>query len=355
MKSRYAEVHLRSIVYDAADIERRMSEPHVIELARNIKRLGGSPINAPTVNDLDLQLTAGRDRLAALFVNGVDPDAKLWVNRITATAEELESVEEAENLLRRDVPDRAAKLAAYIERRTVEVEASRVELSVKRPETTAPVGRQLTARGEVVRAVAVATGRTPEAIRSEVRRVEAKTAPPPAAPVEPPTYADTFNAALDEALRALRHSRTLVRKVATDNSRIDRALEEIHHTIGWLDSARLVIACPGPGCSDGRECGLCHGVRWLTQYELAGLPADQRPRVPKKGAPPVPVPTPAAPVPAESDTPPGPTVVDDEDGYAAASVPPPPPGFFDGDTADDSLEPAAFAEELPTFLAERAL
>ena len=228
-----------------ADIEppdgfdERVKAPDTQVSAREYTRLGGAPMNPITVDAVQVggkwRVLAGRGRYAACVV------AKFSTAPIRLAAdvtdEDRADLEDGENLMRRDVRDREAKLLAYFARRVKKVEVDRAALleelrakhlaaGVPGPVTLksgrifdealdrarmdlseeinrrvngvtptpvkptdvgiCPVERPahrpagtVSPRGEVVREIAAVTGRPVAAVEREVQRAEAKVAPKP--------------------------------------------------------------------------------------------------------------------------------------------------------------------------------
>lgn len=180
-------VKVATLKYDAADIKARQKQPHVLELAKSIATLGGKPLNPLVIQKKSRLVLAGRDRLAALLVNGASTvDAR----QVDADAKEAATIERHENLYRRPV-DRDALLAEETAALTKTIETARKEApkaegkipdkkSGKPAAEPKPTGRPKSAAGEAREVVAKKAGTTPEAVRKAASRAEAKKNPPPA-------------------------------------------------------------------------------------------------------------------------------------------------------------------------------
>jgi hypothetical protein len=214
------------------DFEARLKAPHVAELAKSIKALGGEPLAPLLVDGVQKVgkwvLVAGRDRLAACQLAGLNAIPVRVVDG--ATPADLRRLEIAENVFRRVDPDRAKALAEYFGERVAEVLAERepgcdddepaparfappaassawVPDKVYSPENRPPTRPVATAGqlsdGETVRRdagkfapspvgiakaqvlgeLSAVTGKSPEALRKTIERVNAPPKPPkPAAP-----------------------------------------------------------------------------------------------------------------------------------------------------------------------------
>ncbi|HET7036571.1 MAG TPA: ParB/RepB/Spo0J family partition protein [Thermomicrobiaceae bacterium] len=183
----YKQVAVKTIVLPS-DVKKRQKLPHVVELARSIAELGDEPIHAPTIAAKSKKLIAGRDRMAALLLNGVK---SCWVRMADGTAKELADLEIDENLHRRQ-DDRDALIARRVNKVTAEVEAAG-EL----PDTVSgKPGRKKTAHGQARERVARELGTTPEAIRAAEARAAAPDPVPMPQQVLPPVetwgIAETF-------------------------------------------------------------------------------------------------------------------------------------------------------------------
>src|SRR5689334_5170771 len=177
----YKQVGVNTIVLPS-DVKRRMKAPHVIELAKSIAELGEEPIHAPTIANRTRKLIAGRDRMAALLINGVK---SCWVRMVEGTPQELADLEVDENLHRRQdnrdelIARRVAKVEGQIE---AEIEAGQL------PDTASGnAGRPKSARGQARERVARELGTTPEAVRAaETRAAREDDEPIQVGPLPPP-------------------------------------------------------------------------------------------------------------------------------------------------------------------------
>jgi len=161
------EVALKSIVAPG-DVKERQRAPHVVQLAEDIRELGGEPGNPLWVKKVrqGWQLIAGRDRYSALALLG----AKVAPVRVVeeATAQELHDLEVSENLHRR-VDDRDALIRERVRKVTERVQAERANIGTNVPESP-----RKSAKVEAREIVAEQLGVTPAAIRKSEQRAKAR-------------------------------------------------------------------------------------------------------------------------------------------------------------------------------------
>lgn len=137
-------------------------------------------------------------------------------------------------------------------------------------------GRPVSPRGEARRVVAEAAGVSEGAVRTAEHRAAKAVEAEKVEPSTVPARLEAFNNALEECLGGLRHWTTRVKALGTAGA-IVRAVADLREVTSSLGAQRLVVACPK---HTGDRCGLCFGVGGLTEFQLAGIPADERPRVP---------------------------------------------------------------------------
>jgi len=252
------------------DIQQRKARPHVIELAESIKqRTGGRPIHLPTVEYPSMQLIAGRDRVAALLINGARSIEVQLVSQVTD--KERRDLERDENIHRR-VDDRDALIRQRVAEREAEIEEARRDV----PPEPKP-GRPKTARGEARDQVARELGTTPDAVRvAEARAAAAEEdeeipnksseSPPP---VE--TYGLTLvtdaeaeqlrqvQAAIDEADQALRRAQAALKRVEGVPlfRGAQQLLARVHEVAGEVRAKRPEAACPWCKRLPGLRCNGC--------------------------------------------------------------------------------------------------
>ena len=160
----YKRVRITSIRCDVADIRRRMKEPHVKELAADIKARGESPIHAPAIRADSNGLLAGRDRMAALMVNKAK---SIWVHRAECTDQEARALELAENIYRR--ADNRSELLAELQRITEQRISAEQDDARARGEAV-PAGNTNSPAAQARREVARAAGVRPASVkRAEIR------------------------------------------------------------------------------------------------------------------------------------------------------------------------------------------
>jgi ParB-like nuclease domain len=201
-----------------ADIDVRKTQPHVIALSKSIARDGlihALLVSADRV-DLKYPVVCGGDRFAALELAGIRTARVSIVDEATAT--EVARLVRTENVLRRDVPDRAKQLAELFDERVAEVLAEQQVLASPHPTARVEAGKMaLTpayappnppparpvdatgqmsdgiatrrngttfaaspvgiAKAQVLGEMSAATGKSPEAIRKAVERVKAESKP----------------------------------------------------------------------------------------------------------------------------------------------------------------------------------
>ncbi len=181
---------LDSITFPAGFAARKKAD-HVKDRAASIMRTGGRPINAPTVRQLPGKrlVITGRDRLAAMFVNG---ETHALVELVRCTDDQAKKIELDENLERRRGDDYDAMLAERValEEKAIRAQevADRIEADNLAEERAAKgekptkatkakggkKGRPETAKGKAREIVAKQTGKSVEAIRQAEKRVTGK-------------------------------------------------------------------------------------------------------------------------------------------------------------------------------------
>lgn len=150
------------------DLRERQASPHVQALAETYKATGGRPGNRLWVikRRLGWELIAGGDRFAAAGLVGKPPMPVDVI--LEATREELDDLRDIENLYRRPVEDRDAKIAAHVAKRAARIEADRASGTAVPPSKPKPAKAQ--ARAEL----AAAMGTTPAAVKQAEKRAAAK-------------------------------------------------------------------------------------------------------------------------------------------------------------------------------------
>ena len=259
------------------DMATRRKSAHVRELAASIKAHGLAHL--PVVSKG--KPVVGRDRLAALLELG---EKTTEVREVEGTPVELEALEIAENLHRRrdDQDELRARYVALMERQLAEpaplTQRNSSELSSIDSQC---VGGQETPRGRAVKAAAEAAGVSTRAIRKSIERVEAEDPEPAETSLDSPLGAavDEYNDAVEGIAASLR----LLQKRVSDAARhatlpvapFERVKQELARAQQINDGTRLVARCPV--CDDG-ACSLCGGARFVTQFQLAGVPRDDAPK-----------------------------------------------------------------------------
>lgn len=203
----YREVAVKSIHCDVVDIRRRMKEPHVAALAKDIAAAGEQPIHAPTVReDGQHTLLCGRDRLAASMLNKAK---KLWVHIAECTDQEAKQLELRENIYRRPVDNRAEQLAQLVELQKQQIRASEAETigdSVHDSDAASKSrksDKQVTAaaRKEVARAAGVSTAAVKKAEQRAASK-EVEKEEQPSAEIELPEGFNDFELDLPAEAKA---------------------------------------------------------------------------------------------------------------------------------------------------------
>ena len=271
-----------------SDVKRRQKMPHVIELAKSIAELGEEPIHAPTIANRTRKLIAGRDRMAALLINGVKA---CWVRVVEGTAQELADLEVDENLHRRH--DNRDELIA---RRVAKVEA---QVEAELPDTASgKSGRPKTTRGQARERVARELGTTPEAIRAaENRAAQADAEPPMPRQVLPPVETwgipDAYfpqgeldairkvQAAIDAADGKLRAAQSAIAALKEGCGQVGHRLhallyEQLHQVSDAVRRARVSYVCPyckyvptlRPTCSG------CAGIGFVAAEVIEGVATE---------------------------------------------------------------------------------
>lgn len=160
----YKRVAFKTIRCDVADIKRRSKQPHVGDLANNIREHGEEPIHAPAVRMPGRKLLAGRDRLAALSTLKA---ARLWVHLVECSDAEAREIELSENLYRR--ADNRTALIAQLSKLTEQ----RLRAVTAAEGGTLSQAPQHSPKAEARRQVARAAGMSPAGVRKAEQRAAA--------------------------------------------------------------------------------------------------------------------------------------------------------------------------------------
>lgn len=291
------------------DIKERQRARHVAELAESFKEAtGGEPGNMPWVT-AEMEIVAGRDRIAALMLLG---KKKAWVRVGVFTRRELTLAEVHENVYRR-ADDRNALLARLIRETELEIAAQEGERlsGTDVPKTTArqskdsgEMGRPATSHSAAIRQVAAETKIAPETLRKAEQRARAKdgdgaaqsgsagnspasplageAAPPPIRTFGVPLAASTLvlatkqQAAVDALDGILRRAQAACGDVATAGlgALAERLRSELHRMAAELRQDRPAALCPVGKGSCSRACQRCHGTHLVPERQLADLPAE---------------------------------------------------------------------------------
>lgn len=262
---------LETLKFNQTEIRRRMKEPRVIELADSIKK--GVAINPLMVNRKTKTLIAGRDRIAAHMLNET---RSAWCHIVDADAKEVESLERAENLYRRQ-DDRDALIAEEQEALKKTIEAAEKEA----PEADAPKektkGRKETAVGKARGEIAKKLGTSKEAVRKAAERakkkVEAKEAPKLTGIKKDMAE---VRAAIGLVLKPLISAQSATSKLLTLESLMGRETEpalqrlkqQLHacaSVVSLLRPDKTCSYCKGDKLVDGRDCSGCGGAGYLTE------------------------------------------------------------------------------------------
>jgi len=335
----YKKVAFTSVKTDQADIRARSKQPHVSDLAANIREHGDEPIHAPTVRVPGNVLLCGRDRMAALLVLKTK---RVWVRLAECTDEEAADLEASENIYRRH-DDHDSVIARAVRAKEALIRASSTSgdkcpasgtASKKAPKSTQAV------KAEARRQVARDAGVTAGAIKQSEQRAAVKEsaagahgpalrepAAPAVVPALPPTlnllgcddastravcaFAKPYQDAIDEADKHLRLALGALKKI--EMSRLGQELRmQVERVGGLVRSKRPEFICPWckglPKATFG-VCGACNGEGYVSAEVAAradgklleasppvvafhGRPVpylDARDgRLPKNGAPPAP-------------------------------------------------------------------
>jgi ParB-like chromosome segregation protein Spo0J len=264
-------VAISAIKYEMPDIRRRMTQPAVIELAESRKRLR---IHPPVVGE-DMQLIAGRDRLAADLLNKTK---RIEVRIVEATPEERLDLEIDENLHRRPV-DRDALIARRVNRVTAELVSPQedTEPTPQLPDnlsTNSPKrkpGRPPTV-GPARAKVAAELGTTPEAVRKAEARAAAALEPAPEPLTGPALALAEVQEAIDGADKAMRACQGALSRL--DGLHFEPALRQrlllaAHALAVDIRTARPEAVC----CScegTGAFCEACDSIGLQTATQVAG-------------------------------------------------------------------------------------
>lgn len=318
----YKVLKVASVVVDEADIAERMTQPHVIELAKSVKDT--IPIHAPTVNRVKGSsgpiLLAGRDRMAAYRLGGL---TEAWFHLVQTDAKGAAQIEEDENLRRRGA-ERDAAIAKAVEERAAaveevkaaeEAEAAKTDAEnpdkssgkskPKKPDKPAKIGRPKSAKGEARAEVAKKAGTSPEAIRKAEARAKKKTEAEkaPSKPAEPRLHprvesfgvlvSATFVSMIDDILVGLdttdRHLKSAQGSVTRMGSELaigemeagalPKVKAMLHDTAALVRS--LMPKCVCPYCKDpdntaGRRetCKACDNRGYLSEGQAQGIPPE---------------------------------------------------------------------------------
>lgn len=309
-------IKVATLKYDAADIKRRQKEAHVVELAKSIASLGGKPLNPLIIQKKTRGLLAGRDRLAALLINGA---SMVDCRQVDADAPEAARIERHENLHRRPI-DRDKLIAEEIAATTKTIETEKAAApkpeSANKPdklsgkpakEAPKPVGRQKTAKGEAREQLAKKLGTSPEAVRKaearDAKKTEAKatTAAPKKSSSLPNLGVKTFGLKVSEEYE--RSIETIVRGIDGITRQLTAAqgavtklelaivvgdieagalprLKQLLHVAGAL-ARGLTPAMICPYCKDldgkaGRrsDCEGCDERGYLSEGKAQGIPPE---------------------------------------------------------------------------------
>jgi len=287
------EVALRSIVAPG-DVKERQASPHVVQLAEDIRELGGEPGNPLWVRKVrgGWQLIAGRDRYSALALLG----AKVAPVRVVedATPQELHDLEVSENLHRR-VDDRDALIRERVRKVAERIQAARESSVTNVPKP----GRPKSAEGEAREVVAAQLGTTPAAVKQAVHRAEAREEgegradeeapeprrPPP--PIEtfgaplPPQLLDVpglvrqFNA-IDQAAREVSRKAADLGMFASSSPEDVSLIQEAAKALGALvRSLAPASVCPYCKAAEGVKCSACRERGWVTAQVLQSAPREK--------------------------------------------------------------------------------
>jgi len=278
-------VKLKSIIAPGNAPERQ-AQPHVQELARDIRELGNEPIHPLSVMKVrgGWKLIAGRDRYSALALNGSKTAPVRVIEE--ASAQELHDLEVSENLHRR-VDDRDKLIAERLRQVTARVVAERANPGQKTKDRPSKPGPAKAPETEARERVAAQLGTTPEAVRSASRRVEREEAPAgnrdtaqaarPAPPIDPfEKVGRLLRQALD-ALDGLDSEKATRVRDATQGA-IDEVADKFGPAFDTPEWHRENAAMHAKG--DGGPCGCqsCNVVRrerGEPEVDLSVKPAKQ--------------------------------------------------------------------------------
>ncbi len=314
-----AEVQVAlSKIVAPGDLAARMKKPSVIALAATFKDLGGGPGNPLWVKRVRLgwQLIAGRDRLAAMMLNGV----KKWSVKPVedATPEDIADLEEVENLYRREVSNRDELIARRVEKLAARFAAEPRDSG----HASAKPGRPVTPEGRAREQVAAETGRSKEAVRKAQARVrkhddgagereegaarmptdasgtnsEGCTRPGSPPPIDlhghemPPQMMDIGGlvkqyAAIEKTAKALREQCAALELYNCALAGSTALLvNEAEKFIALVRAEAPTDLCPKCHGVEGVRCGLCNERGWVKADKYRSAPAEQRLAAPKKPA-----------------------------------------------------------------------
>jgi hypothetical protein len=292
------------------DMTKRQAQPHVKALAADIAELGEEPIHAPVFRDETGKIISGRDRMAALLLNGAK---RCWIRWASCTDEEAQDLEASENLYRRN-DDRAALIA----KRVGQV-ADSIAAAITQPGTLSHVTNSVKAIAR--KRVAKEAGITPAAVRKAEQREAAKSSKKNAIDVpspgraggdptteaarggeaaitpEPPDMiamhgvsapaawlAEVANTvvALGEADKLLRQAQAAVKRIKDGNypgAVYQRLYAHIHAAAADVRYATPVAVCvycrdPGGGAGRRAECNGCGKTGFLLAEQLTCVPRE---------------------------------------------------------------------------------
>lgn len=281
---------IETLGYNKTDIRNRMKEERVREMAESIKR--GIQLHPVVVNRKTKTLIAGRDRIAA---NLLLENRMVWCHMVDADAREVESMERAENLYRRQ-DDRDALIAAEQEalaQTIAEEEEQKAEalgkagLPAEDPNEPKKVGRRKTAKGKAREQIAKKLGTSPDAVRKAAERA-AKKEKKKAEPKPTGIRADMekIKEAITLVIRPLQNGQSGITKLLTMSSKmrkysepaLQKLKQELADATGMLRMMRpnkVCAYCKGEGITeDGKDCKGCDFTGYLTEGD-ADVPASR--------------------------------------------------------------------------------
>lgn len=278
----YKTCVIESLSYNQTDIRKRMKEERVKELADSIKRtIQMEPI---VVNRKTKVVIAGRDRVAA---NLLLENRTIWCHMVDADAAEVESMERAENLYRRQ-DDRDALIAAEQEalaKTIAEEEEQKAEalekagLPVEDPKGPKKPGRKKTSKGKAREQIAKKLGTSPDAVRKAAERAakkEKKKSEPKLTGIR--ADMEKIKEAIMGVVRPLQTGQSGLTKLLAmsaakmrknDEPVLQRLKQELHDATARLRLMRpdkVCGYCKGEGIGeDGKDCKGCDFTGYLTE------------------------------------------------------------------------------------------